>query len=104
MAEEETAIVSVEEPDVKIPGGLKASVTPEGRPLTENKTGPVKPFCAPTVTDVLPLAPRWTPSAELESESVKSGAATTTAAADVTVIVSEAVRVSEPLVPCTVSV
>ncbi len=96
--------MSVEEPEVEMLAGLKPAVTPVGSPLTESATVPAKPFRAATVTVLLPLAPLCTPSEELESESEKSGAAATTVAADVTVRVSDAVRVSEPLVPCTVSV
>lgn len=37
--------------------GLKAAVTPVGKPLTLRATLPVKPFTGKTSTDVLPVAP-----------------------------------------------
>src|SRR5215472_6418721 len=50
--------VSVPAPEpLAIEAGLKAAVTPVGRPLTLRVTVPAKLFTGKTVMDVLPVAP-----------------------------------------------
>ena len=91
--------VKVNVPLVVTDVGLKAAVTPLGRPLAESETVPVKPFCAPIVIVLgLPV-----PCAMLrvvgEAARVKFGLADA-----VTVRLMVAVCVREPETPVTVTV
>jgi hypothetical protein len=56
--------------------GLNATVTPEGTPIAESVTLPLKPFCPITLITLLPLAPRGIVSAEEEAERLKLGTTT----------------------------
>ena len=53
-----------------VPLGLKAAVTPLGRPEADKFTLPVKPFCAVTVIVLVPTVPctRLTLAGDTESE------------------------------------
>ena len=79
--------------------GLKAAVTPAGRPEADRLTLPLKPFTGLTVIVLVTLRPRRTLKLTGDADSVKSG---TTGA--LTVRVSVVVRVRVPDVPVTVSV
>jgi hypothetical protein len=77
--------------------GLKLTLTPEGAPLELIATLPVRPPTNPIVIVLEALVPGGTEIAVGEAEMVKLGSA-------VTVRVSVAVSVVEPLVPVTVTV
>jgi hypothetical protein len=101
VAEEEAVRVRV---DVPLPfaGGVtgfveKEAVTPEGRPEAARVTAELKPLELATVIVLVPLEP-WVMLTEVgEAETANAGAA-------VTVRVTVALWVVEPLVPVTVTV
>jgi len=64
--------VSVELPDVVMEAGAKAAVTPVGRPVADNATVPVKPFCAATLAVNVVDLPAMTACELGDAESVKS--------------------------------
>jgi hypothetical protein len=51
--------------------GLKAAVTPFGKPVADKVTVPLKPFCGVTVMVLVPLAPCVTVTLAGEDESEK---------------------------------
>ena len=71
-AEEDAAMVSALPPLVV--AGLKAPVTPLGRPAIFRPTSPPNPFCWFTVTVLAPLPPGDTVTAAGDADSVKEGA------------------------------
>lgn len=71
-AEEVDVSVSVELPDVVIEVGAKAAVTPVGRPVADNATAPVKPFCAATLAVNVVALPAMTARELGDADSVKS--------------------------------
>jgi hypothetical protein len=88
----------IEKVDVDVVGfGLNDAVVRLGRPLTLRLTEPLKPFSGLTVIAYVVVAPRATVREVGEAESVKSGAAACTTSC------TDAVCVSEPLVPVIVT-
>jgi hypothetical protein len=71
-AEEVDVSVRVELPDVVIEVGAKAAVTPAGRPVADNATVPVNPFCAPTLAVNVVALPAMTACELGDADSVKS--------------------------------
>ena len=56
--------------------GLNATPTPEGTPVAERVTIPLKPFCPTTLITLLPLPPRGTVSVEVREARPKLGVTT----------------------------
>src|ERR1700693_558372 len=56
---------------VVIVAGLNDAVTPAGKPVTPNTTGPLKPPCGTTLNAVLPVAPAATLTLETVAASLK---------------------------------
>lgn len=73
----EVATVNVDEPDPATEVGEKEAVAPEGKPLAEKFTVPVKPFNAPTDTEYPALLPEVADCDEGDAEMEKSGAGLT---------------------------
>jgi hypothetical protein len=69
----ELLAVRVNTLDVVALAGLKAAVTPLGRPDADNATLPVNPFCGAIVTVLVPAAPCVTVALVGDAERVKFG-------------------------------
>ena len=85
---------SVETPEVR-EAGLKAAVTPVGRPERERAMVPANPFSGVTVTVKFPPAPNEIVCEPGAAVTLKSGGG-------LTIRITAAVFDSEPLVPVTV--
>jgi|ERR1700727_2385781 hypothetical protein len=69
--------VRVELPEVVIEAGAKLAVTPEGMPVADSATLPVKPFCAETLAVKVVEFPAVTDCELGLAENVKSGVSVT---------------------------
>ncbi len=70
MTAEDAAKVSVEVPAPVIDVGLKAAVTPVGRPLADSVTGELKPLVIASVTVEVPVPPSVTEAVAALSEKL----------------------------------